>query len=222
MPLSAVVFDYGGVLTTPVRDSIEAWIEKDRIDPASFSRTLKAWLGRNAPDGTPIHRLETGEVTIAEFNELIAAELRTRDGSPVNPRGLLGRLFAQMSPEPEMYKLAQELRDQGVGVAILSNSWGNTYPRAELEALFDPIVISAEVGLRKPHAAIFELTLSRLGVPAGEVAFVDDAGPNVRGAEATGMNGIEHRSASETRRQLSNWVPELVPHADEPSGVGDH
>ena len=64
--VAAVVFDYGGVLTSPVRDSIAAWLERDRIDPKSFSRALKAWLSRSAPEGTPIHRLETGELSSAQ------------------------------------------------------------------------------------------------------------------------------------------------------------
>ena len=49
-----VLFDYGGVLTIPVRHSIAAWLADDRIDPGSFSRTLRAWLSRDAEDGTPI------------------------------------------------------------------------------------------------------------------------------------------------------------------------
>ncbi|MEU2234724.1 hypothetical protein [Streptomyces vietnamensis] len=120
--VDAVVFDYGGVLTGPVRDSIAAWIEADGIDPASVSRTLKAWLSRGAPDGTPIHRLETGELSVEEFATLFAAELTTVDGGPVDPVGLLGRLFAAMRPDPAMFALAEELRNLGVRVALLSNS----------------------------------------------------------------------------------------------------
>ncbi|MFI8828233.1 HAD family hydrolase [Streptomyces sp. NPDC053431] len=210
-PVEAVVLDYGGVLTAPVKDSIEAWIEADGIEPQSFSRALKAWLGRGAPAGTPIHRLETGELTVAEFDALLAAELTTTDGRPVEPVGLLARLFAGMRHDPAMLALVEELRELGIRVALLSNSWGNTYPRELIDALFDPVVISGEVGLRKPLAPIYELTLARLGVTAGRVLFVDDAEPNVLGARAVGMRAHLHVDASSTRAALAALVPGLRP-----------
>ncbi|WP_285705820.1 HAD family phosphatase [Microtetraspora sp. NBRC 16547] len=202
----AVVFDYGGVLTTPVRDSIAAWLERDGIDPGSFSRTLKSWLSRSAPAGTPIHRLETGELTAEEFDEIFAAELTLMDGSPVPRGGLLSGLFADMRPDPAMFALIEELRDAGLRVGLLSNSWGNIYPRERLDALFDPVVISGEVGMRKPNTDIFYLTLDRLALPADQVVFVDDAEPNVEGAARIGLHTIWHTDAVSTRTELARFV----------------
>lgn len=210
--VAAVVFDYGGVLTGPVRQSIEAWLETDDIDPASFSRTLKAWLSRDAPAGTPIHRLEIGELSTEEFDELMAAELTTRRGGSVQAAGLLSRLFGGMRPEPAMFALVAELRDLGVQVALLSNSWGNTYPREQIDALFDPVVISGEVGLRKPHREIYELTLERLGLPGERAVFVDDAEPNLLGAREVGLQTVLHADPESTRAALAALVPELAPH----------
>ncbi|MEP9384174.1 HAD family phosphatase [Nocardioides sp. KR10-350] len=207
--VGAVVFDYGGVLTTPVADSIAAWLEADGIEPESFSAVLKEWLGRNAEDGTPIHRLELGELPMPEFDALLAARLRTHDGSPVDPVGVLGRLFRGMRPDPAMWALAEELRAAGVRVALLSNSWGNTYPRDRIDALFDPIVISGEVGLRKPDPAIYDLVLDRLGLAAEECVFVDDAEPNVIGAREAGMHGLLHTEPSATRVALAELLPAL-------------
>ena len=85
--VDAAVFDYGGVLTTPVRDSIAAWLDRDSIDTDSFSRALKAWLSRPAPDDTPIRRLETGELGTAEFDALLAAELVGKNGKGRRARG---------------------------------------------------------------------------------------------------------------------------------------
>lgn len=209
--IDAVVFDYGGVLTTPVRDSIAAWQAADGIDPASFTRVLKAWLSPSAPMGTPIHRLEMGTLSVAEFDALLAQELTTVDGRPVDPAGLLSRLFAGMRPEPAMFALAEELRSLGVAVALLSNSWGNSYPRDRIDSLFDPVVISGEVGLRKPWAPIYELTLSRLGLPAQRVLFVDDAVPNVEGARAVGMPALRHTDPATTRAELARLIPGLRP-----------
>ncbi|MEU2231500.1 HAD family hydrolase [Streptomyces vietnamensis] len=125
--------------------------------------------------------------------------------------GVLSRLFAGMRPDPEMFELVEELRELGVRVALLSNSWGNTYPRERIDGLFDPVVISGEVGLRKPEAPIYELTLTRLGVPAGSALFLDDAEPNVLGARAVGMRAHLHVDAPSTRAALAALVPGLRP-----------
>jgi len=214
--IDAVLFDYGGVLTGPVKHSIAGWLAADAIEPESFSRTLRTWLSRDAEDGTPVHRLETGELTVADFEALLAAELRTTDGNAVAPNGILRRLFAGMQPDPAMFALAEELRATGLKVGLLSNSWGNTYPRARIDALLDPVVISGEVGLRKPHAAIYELALDRIGVPADRVLFIDDAEPNVLGARKVGLRALLHIDHPSTRSALTELVPDLNPH---PTGV---
>ena len=217
MPMiDAVLFDYGGVLTGPVKHSIANWLASDAIEPTSFSRTLHAWLSRDAENGTPIHRLETGEFSVADFEALLAAELRTTDGRAVVSDGILGRLFAGMRPDPAMFALAEELRATGLKVGLLSNSWSHTYPRARIDALLDPVVISGEVGLRKPNAAIYELALDRLCVPADRVLFIDDAEPNVLGARAVGLHALLHVDHATTRATLTDLLPNLNPR---PTGV---
>jgi len=207
--VDAAVFDYGGVLTTPVRDSIAAWLDRDGIDPASFSRTLHAWLSRSAPDGTPIHRLETGELSTAEFDVLLAAELAGKDGGTVAPEDLLSGLFAQMRPDPAMFDLVQDLKDAGVRVALLSNSWGNTYSRERIDAAFDLVVISGEVGMRKPNPDIFGHMLDLLKLRPERVVFVDDAEPNTDGAARLGMHTILHTDHHNTRKKVARLVPAL-------------
>jgi epoxide hydrolase-like predicted phosphatase len=207
--VDAAVFDYGGVLTTPVRDSIAAWLDRDGVDPASFSRTLHAWLSRSAPDGTPIHRLETGELSTAEFDVLLAAELAGKDGGTVAPEDLLSGLFAQMRPDPAMFDLVQDLKDAGVRVALLSNSWGNTYPRERIDAAFDLVVISGEVGMRKPNPDIFGHMLDLLKLRPERVVFVDDAEPNTDGAARLGMHTILHTDHHNTRKKVARLVPAL-------------
>ncbi|MBN9608996.1 MAG: haloacid dehalogenase [Actinobacteria bacterium 69-20] len=207
--VAAVVFDYGGVMTTPMRGSINAGLVHDGIDRISFTTALRSWLSRSAPNGTPIHRLETGELDPVEFEHLLAAELRSLDGSPVDPAGLLRRLFAQMTPEPTMFKLVADLRAAGVRVALLSNSWGNAYPREELDVMFDAVVISAEVGLRKPQPAIYRIVLDRLGLPAAGAVFIDDAEPNLIGAAEVGLDTLLHTSATVTRSLLARHIPAL-------------
>jgi putative hydrolase of the HAD superfamily len=214
--VDAVVFDFGGVLTNSLDEVLAAWMLRDRIDPASFSRVLKQWYSRKAAPGTPIHRLETGQLPVAQFNVLLAAELSTVDGSVVAPDGLMTRVYASMRMDEQMVALLQELRALGLQVALLSNSWGNSYPRPLLDRLLDPVVISEEVGLRKPEASIYDLTLTRLGLPAGRAVFVDDSQRNVDGASAVGMHAYLHRDAAATRAALTQHVPGLAATAFKP------
>ncbi|MGH8867799.1 MAG: HAD family hydrolase [Actinomycetes bacterium] len=214
-PVRAVVLDYGGVMTTPVRDSLAACFAAEDIRPDSFTAVLREWLGRNAADGTPIHRLETGALAAEEFERLIAPRLVTGSTRPVEPAGLLGRLFAEMADEPAMATLVRDLRTRGVATGLLSNSWGNAYPRATLDALFDAVVISEEVRLRKPDPRMFATVLDRLGVQAGETVFVDDARSHVDAANALGLRAVLHVDPATTRTRLAALVPGLDPAAQE-------
>ena len=220
--VGVAVFDYGGVLTSPVRDSIAAWLDRDAIDPASFSRTIRAWLSRSAPDDTPIRRLEIGELSTAEFDALLAAELVGKNGGAVAPEDLLRSLFAQMRPNPVMFDLVQDLKDAGIRVALLSNSWGNTYPRERIDALFDLVVISGEVGMRKPNPDIFTHMLDLLDALPDRVVFVDDAEPNTDGAARLGMHTVLHTDPDTTRRKLARLVPALDPHTSQHPRSAQH
>ncbi len=207
--IDAVVFDYGGVLTTPLRVSTPLWLAADRITPDSFTDTMRDWLGRDAAAGSPVHRLETGELPGAEFERLFAARLVTEDDSPVVAAGLLQRLFAGMAIDEKMVALVGDLRAAGLRLGLLSNSWANTYPD-ELLALFDAVVISGEVGLRKPDPVIYGLVLDKLAVPAARSVFVDDAPVNVTAAIELGMHGIRHEDADRTRAALTDLIPALA------------
>jgi putative hydrolase of the HAD superfamily len=208
----AVVFDYGGVLTGPMRESFAIWMAKHRIAPESFSRVLKLWMSRSAPAGTPVHLLETGSITVAEFERTLAAELATVDGSPVVAEGLLSRAFGALSVEPTMIELVRAVGSVGLRTGLLSNSWGNIYPMELIDELFDGVVISGDVGLRKPDPAIYRMILERVDVSPAESVFVDDAEPNVVAAAELGMHAILHTDPSTTMARLAELVPELDLH----------
>jgi len=212
--LRGILFDYGGTMTNPVSESITVWMNEDGIVPGSFTRTLRAWLGADAPPGSPIHLLELGRLDVNEFNALLAAQLQTHDGEPAASKGILRRMFAGMRPDPAMFQLVADLRAAGVRVGLLSNSWGSSYPRDQIDAAFDAVVISGEVGMRKPESEIYLHALERLGLPADVVAFVDDAEANLRGARAVGLRTHLHTDAATTRRALAAWLPALT-HAEE-------
>lgn len=212
---TAVVFDYGGVLTTPGRSAIRAWTRTERIQPDTFSAALKDWLSRDAPTGTPVHRLETGELSAEEFNVLLAERLRTVDDEPVSPEGLIQRMFAEMRVEPAMLGLVRQVRDNGARTAMLSNSWGNTYPWEQLAGLFEFAIVSGELGLRKPDERIYQHTLDRLGLDPADVVLVDDGAPNIDAAQRLGLRTVLHTDPADTRGQLGDLLAS-APHGKEP------
>ncbi|MDI3389158.1 HAD family phosphatase [Streptomyces sp. B-S-A8] len=207
-PVEAVAFDYGGVLTSSVADSLARWHATSGIDPQSFADCMRAWLGRKGEQNSPVHELETGRLPAAEFEYALAVRLRRTDGSRPRPAGLLAGMFAGLLPDPAMWDLADELRARGTRVAVLSNSWSDAYPDRLYDGRFSPVVISGQVGLRKPDRVVYELLCTRLGLPPERVAFVDDMRPNVEGARRAGLHAVHHRDAGATRDAL---LPLLAP-----------
>jgi putative hydrolase of the HAD superfamily len=206
--IDAVVFDYGGVLTTPVRSSHDQWLADEGIVEDSYRAVMREWLLGDSAVDSPVQRLETGQMTGEQFERELAARLKTATGQPVTAEGLLTRMFAVMHPDTAMLALIAELRAAGLRVGLLSNSWSNHYP-ADVLALCDPVIISGEVGLRKPDPRIYQLLLDRLGLPAARTAFVDDVAPNVAAAAALGIHAIRHVDAATTRAALVPLVPDL-------------
>jgi putative hydrolase of the HAD superfamily len=209
--VDAVVFDYGGVLTTPIWDAVASWQAAEGIDPASYLAAMRDWLldpDIEHDEPSPVHLLETGELPVAEFERMLAGRLTTVDGRPIAAAGMALRMLAGTRHDPAMAALVADLRAAGVRIGLLSNSWGNTYP-PELARFCDTMVISGEVGLRKPDPRIYRLTLDRLGVPADRAAFIDDLAPNADAAAVLGMHAVRHVDPATTRAAISALVPGL-------------
>ena len=121
------------------------------------------------------------------------------------PAGLLARMFAASALEAAMVDLIRSLRRSGLRTALLSNSWGSNddYPRHLFPELFDVVVISGEVGMRKPEQRIFRHTASLLGLEPQECVFIDDVEANVIAAEAVGLVGLHHREYGPTAQRLA-------------------
>ena len=204
-PPRALVVDWGGVLTEPLEPSMRAWAEIDDVDFDSYLAVMRSWLGDHQGDlatTNPIAALERGEIEVPHFEEQLAERLSTHSGHSVPAAGLLQRMFDQFAGEPAMAALVLRARRAGLLTGLLSNSWGNTYPREGWDEMFHTIVISGEVGMRKPDREIFEHTLDLLGVEAGEAVFVDDLPANVRAAVEFGLVGVHHTSYDETAAEL--------------------
>jgi len=208
--LRGVITDWGGVLTSPILATVRAWIEVDDIDVNSYRAVMKSWIAQAYDadgDSNPIHALERGECSAAEFERILAARLDRIDGGSVAAEGLLQRMFAASVRVPAMYDLIRALRRAGLRTAMLSNSWGcDEYPRADFPGLFDAVVISGEVGMRKPEEGIFLYAARALGLAPAECVFIDDMEANVAAAAGCGMTGLLHTEAQSTATALRDLL----------------
>jgi epoxide hydrolase-like predicted phosphatase len=207
--LRGVITDWGGVMTNPIIETVTAWLAADGIDRASYRAVMRLWLAQAYTGGehvNPIRALERGECTEAEFERLLAAELVRFDGELVVAEGLLARMFAHSQFDHDMHDIIKTARQAGLRTALLSNSWGGSYPRELFPELFDAVVISGEVGMRKPEPRIFELAIELIGLPAEDCVFIDDIPENIAAAEAVGLTGVLHRSATETSARLTELL----------------
>lgn len=201
-----MIVDWGGVLTNDLDSAMRGWAGDAGVDLAHFAQVMRQWLGVEAgfeAAVNPVHALERGEIEVPAFEEHLAEGLARISGSPVEPDGLLGRMFEYFEHAPEMSALVRRAKEHGIKTALLSNSWGNEYPEHIFDGMFDVIVISGEVGMRKPDAEIFELTVDRLGVAHADCVFVDDIARNVHAAVELGQVGILHTSYEVTAAEVS-------------------
>jgi putative hydrolase of the HAD superfamily len=206
--IKGVLIDWGGVLTTGLAEAIQDWVAADRIDASNY-RTVMIELIAEAYDGGSmniVHALERGEMPVDEFEQALAAKLRTVDGGPVAAAGILGRMFAGFQPVTEMAQMLRLAKSSGVRTCLISNSWGNDYARDDWPEMFDAIVISGEVGMRKPEPGIFHHALDLVGLDAGECVFVDDIEANITAARALGLTGIHHSDPAVTIDALEALV----------------
>jgi epoxide hydrolase-like predicted phosphatase len=192
---AAVLFDFGGVLTTSVWDSFAAFLRKEGLEPDKIKN-----LFRHDPEAlADLRGLETGELTEGEFEQKFGARLGLKD-----TEGLIDSMFAGMQPDEAMVAACKEIRAAGLLTGLITNSWSTShYDRELLAELFDTAVISAEVHMHKPQPEIYRLAAERLEVATEECIFVDDLRENCEGAEAVGMTAVRHRSAAETIAKLT-------------------
>lgn len=145
--------------------------------------------------------LETGTLPDAEFERRFAAVLG------VAPERLIERLFGGCGPDHAMLEAVRHARAAGIRTGLISNSWGQaTYDRSLLAELFDGIVISGDVGVRKPTPEIYAMGARAIDLPPTECVFVDDLPFNLKPAREIGMATVRHVNADETIGELEQLL----------------
>jgi putative hydrolase of the HAD superfamily len=188
-----LLVDWGGVLTSDVFESFRAFCELEGLAPDAIASAF-----RNDVDcRNLLIAFETGTLPEEEF------EVRFAPFLGVAAPGLIDRLFAGSAPDEEMIGAVRRARSAGIKTGLVSNSWGTRrYPRDLLDELFNGVVISADIGIRKPSPEIYALGAERIGLEPQACVFVDDLPFNLLPAAELGMATVHHRRTEET-------VPEL-------------
>ncbi len=188
----AILFDYGGVFTGPTFSAVDVLARELGTSAAVL---FGLFLGPyDADTDHPWHRLERGEIDLAQANGLIT-DLCRDAGVAADLTNFLVAMAPTAGVRDEMVALAREVRAAGLRTALVTNNlaefrshWRRSLP---LDDLFDTVVDSSEVGIRKPDLRIFTLTLERLGISDPTAAlFLDDFHGNVTAARRAGLQGL--------------------------------
>jgi putative hydrolase of the HAD superfamily len=197
MARKGLLIDWGGVLTTDLFASFASFCEAEGLEAAKVRD-----LFRHDQDARALLvELECGRVEEPEFERRFAPMLG------VVHEGLVERMFAGTAPDARMLGAVKAARDAGIRTGLISNSWGvERYPQDLMDGLFDGVVISGVVGIRKPTPEIYSMGAEAVGLPPEECVYVDDLGFNLKPAKELGMATVLHSDAEQTIAQLEELL----------------
>ena len=196
--MKAVISDFGGVLTTPLLRAFAAVQHEIGIEPGTLGRAMQRIAEREGRH--PLFELERGRTSESEFLAALQRELATDLGHEPQLHRFGEIYFDALGTNEPMIASMREARARGYRMALLTNNVREWEPhwRAMLpvDEIFEVIVDSARVGLRKPEPEIYELTVRRLGdgIASADCLFVDDVEVNVDAARELGMRTVHFRS----------------------------
>jgi epoxide hydrolase-like predicted phosphatase len=201
VPIRAVISDFGGVLTTPLMHSFAAFQDETGITANSLGTAMQRIAERDGEH--PLFELERGRIAETDFLAALRTELAVELGHEPELHRFREIYFAALQPNQAMVDAMRGLKERGYRMALLTNNvreweplWRGMLP---VDEIFEVIVDSAFVGMRKPEPEIYELAVERIGdgIGAAECLFVDDVEVNVEAARELGMTGIHFRSTDQ-------------------------
>jgi epoxide hydrolase-like predicted phosphatase len=202
-----LIVDFGGVLSTSFEGALQSFCVREGLPPNALEQVFSLDAGAKGM----LVDLERGAIDQAEFVAHLVGVLG------VSPDRLLERMAADLRLEPRVTEAVERLRLRGVKTAVLSNSWGShpfdPYEPFNLDERFDAVVISDQVGLRKPDPEIFSLAAARLGLSPSVCVFVDDVARYLAPAQQLGMGVIHATDPVNTVARLAQMFPSMVEQA---------
>ena len=203
--IRALISDFGGVLTTPLSRGFVAYQQEAGVSLEELGLAMARATETHGDH--PLFALERGQITEAEFARRLEEQLDGR----FDLRRLRELYFERLEPNEAMIRHVRELRARGLRTALLTNNvreweplWRAKLP--EIEEIFEVVVDSAFVGLRKPEPEIYKLTLQRLGngIHGEQCLFLDDLEVNCDAARALGMTAVRYESAQQAIAELES------------------
>jgi putative hydrolase of the HAD superfamily len=208
--ITTVISDFGGVLTTPLIQSFAAVQDETGVP---FEELAKGMAKIAEDDGRhPLFELETGRLTEAEFLGKLGDTLEPVLGHRPELHRFREIYFDALHPNEPMIDLMREVKGRGYRMGLLTNNvreweplWRTMLP---VDDIFEVVVDSGFVGMRKPDREIYDLTLERMGGPAPEEClFIDDTDVNCETAGKLGMAAVHYlnneQAIPEIRSELS-------------------
>ncbi len=201
--VDAVIFDFGGVLTTSPFEAF-ARFERERGYPVDIIRATNA---ANHLENAWA-KFERAEIDLDTFDRLFAEESLALGGAEVRGREVLPLLAGDL--RPEMVEALRRIKTECKTGCITNNlpanaigsQGGRSFYVAEVMALFDHVIESAKIGLRKPDPRIYQMMIEALGVNPSDCVYLDDLGVNLKPAREMGMTTIKVVSASQAIAEL--------------------
>ena len=199
----AVICDFGGVLTTPLGNAFAAWSRESGIALEDVGKAMAASNERHGEH--PLFMLEKGRIDQGEFARRLEAEL----AGEWRLDSMAHVYFRYLERNPDMIAYMRELRDRGLRTALLTNNvreWESTWRGMlpEIDDVFEVVVDSAFVGMRKPEPEIYHLTVERLGdgLAPEDCVFVDDTAINCDAARSLGMAAVRFETTVQARADI--------------------
>ena len=202
----AAIFDYGGVMAKSPLGRVE--MLADHFG-AGKEMIMGLILGQNSADDNPWFDAECGRQPLNEDFGQRMQKIFNNHNLVFDLRYFRGWVTdAVNEPDLAMERTVNQLKENGIKVGLLTNSVPEFWPVIEQTIntkLFDCIVDSSQVGIRKPDERIYKLTARKMGMQTNSCVMIDDLDHNIKGAEQAGMAGILFTSAKETEYAIKKF-----------------
>ncbi len=199
MKTPVIIFDFGGVIMqTYSRTPRHLWDTRLGLKIGTVEQIVhgsESW-----------RKAQLGLISVDDYWQDVANQLGISQDALMQ---LQQDYFSGDKLDISIINLIKRLHNTGHTVALLSNDSTALRPKLTqlgIDSLFNPLVISAEIGVMKPDAAAYEAVLARVPCNAQDAIFIDDMPANIQGAEAVGMKGILYRPGMDLEAELANFL----------------
>ncbi len=208
--IDAVLFDWGGVITVPPGPIVEKLYRQIDVDQDQLRLRRKAY--RDDDPDSQFARLERGELSLEAYLTWSRQDLPGAE-TIWDPESA-HFLFRHLTVVPEVVERIYQLKERGFLIGLLTNNIAEAWPTVNdglpIDDLFDVVINSAFVGMRKPEHRIYVHALEKLGVRAEHAVFLDDNRVNLEAARACGLNVVEVKQPVAALEKLEAVIKELA------------